>query len=70
MARKKSKSRWMQAESEREKRAGTKGSFGKATRSKIAAGKRKGGLAKRKAVLAENFKKAALRRKKRGSTRR
>jgi hypothetical protein len=40
-------------------RKGTKGAFGKATPSKIAAAKKKGGLAKKRAVFAENMKKIA-----------
>jgi len=72
MARKsKKRGKWMQAARESMEKRGTVGSFGKATRSKIAAAKRKGGLAKRKAVIAENFKRAAQHRKrKRGATRR
>jgi hypothetical protein len=38
---------------------GTVGAFGKATSKKIAAGKAKGGLAKKRAVFAENMKKIA-----------
>lgn len=36
---------------------GTKGAFGKATPKKIAAAKKKGGLAEKRAVFAENMKK-------------
>lgn len=50
-------------------RKGTKGAFGKATSKKIAAGKKKGGKAKKRAVFAANMKKIASRRKGR-STRR
>ena len=72
MARKKKRGgKWMQAESKREERAGTKGAFGRATAKKIAAGKKKGGLAKKRAILAQNFKRIAQKRKKkRGGTRR
>ena len=41
----------------------TVGSFGKATSKKIAAGKRAGGLQKKKAVFAQSMRKIAARRK-------
>ena len=47
----------------RMKQKGTLGSFGKATSKKIAAGKRAGGVQKKKAVFAENMKKIAQKRK-------
>ena len=42
---------------------GTVGAFGKATPSKIAAGKKAGGLQEKRAVFASNMKKIAARRK-------
>ncbi len=51
--------KWLQAATSRMKAKGTLGSFGKATPSKIAAGKRAGGLQAKKAVFAENASKAA-----------
>lgn len=51
-------------------RKGTKGAFGKATAGKIAAGKKKGGVAAKRAVLAETFKRMAKRRSKDRSSRR
>jgi len=50
---------WIQAATEKMKKKGTLGSFGKATPSKIAAAKKKGGLAEKKAVFAQNMKKIA-----------
>ena len=46
------------------KKKGTIGKFGKATSKKIAAGKKKGGLAKKRAVFAENMKKISKKHKK------
>lgn len=46
------------------KKKGTIGAFGKATSKKIAAAKKKGGLAKKRAVFAQNMKKIAKNRKK------
>lgn len=48
---------------------GSVGSFGRATASKIAAGKARGGVAKKKAVFAENVKRFAARRRRRGGSR-
>lgn len=45
------------------KKKGTLGSFGKATPKKIAAAKRKGGKAEKKAIFAQNMKRIAQRRK-------
>ena len=47
-------------------RKGTVGKFGRATKSKIARGKRKGGVEEKRAVFAENMKKIARRRKRHG----
>jgi len=55
---------WIQRATARMKRKGTLGSFGKATGSKIAAGKRAGGKQAKKAVFAENMRRIAQRRKK------
>ena len=43
---------------------GTKGAFGKATSKKIASAKKKGGLAKKRAIFAENMKAIAKKHKK------
>lgn len=51
--------KWMQKAKEGMEAKGSVGSFGKATASKIAAGKKAGGVMKKKAVLAETFKKFA-----------
>jgi hypothetical protein len=50
---------WMEHASEKMKKNKTVGSFGKATPKKIAAGKKKGGKAERKAVFAENAAKVS-----------
>jgi hypothetical protein len=55
--------KWMQAVRERMEKKGTVGSFGKATKKKIAAGMKKGGLAKKKAVFAKVAKKIAAKHK-------
>lgn len=57
------KRNWIQKATRRMKRKGTIGKFGKATAKKIAAGKRKGGLAKKRAVFAQNMKRLAQRRR-------
>ena len=53
--------RWIQKSVEKMRRKGTVGAFGPATKSKIAAGKRKGGLAKKRAIWAENVQKGRKR---------
>ena len=58
------KGKWIQKATKRMKRKGTLGKFGKATKKKIAAGKRKGGKAEKRAVFAENMKKIAARKRK------
>lgn len=50
---------WMEEEKEREHQKGTEGAFGKATSKKIAAGKKAGGVEKKRAVLAQTFKRFA-----------
>lgn len=54
--------KWIQAATEKMKAKGTLGSFGKATPSKIAAGKKAGGLQEKRAVFASNMKKIASKR--------
>jgi len=55
--------KWIQKATARMKAKGTLGSFGKATPSKIAAAKKHGGKAAKKAVFAENMKKISKKRK-------
>jgi hypothetical protein len=57
------KRNWIGAATRRMKRKGTLGSFGKATKKKIAAAKRKGGKAAKKAVFAQNMKRIAAKRR-------
>jgi hypothetical protein len=61
MAKKKKKSdkHWMENAEAKMEESGTKGAFGKATKKKIAKGKKRGGLAKQRAVFAENAKNAS-----------
>jgi hypothetical protein len=70
MARRKGKGRkgglWLQKARQSMERRGTVGKFGRATASKIAAGKRKGGKEAKRAVFSENMKRLAQKRKKRG----
>ena len=58
--------KWIQEASEEMERKGTKGKFGAATRSKIAKGKKAGGKQAKRAQFAENMKKLAAKRKRRG----
>lgn len=60
----KEKKKWIQKASERMEEKGTVGAFGKATPKKIAAGKKAGGLQKKRAVFAENMRKIAQKAKK------
>jgi len=62
--------KWIQAATEKMRKKGTLGSFGKATPKKIAAAKRKGGKAEKKAIFAQNVKRAAKHRRKRGGKKR
>ena len=55
--------KWIQSASEAMERKGTKGAFGKATRGKISRAKKHGGLAKKRAVFAENMKRIAAKKK-------
>jgi hypothetical protein len=50
---------WIQNARNKMKAKGTIGAFGKATGKKIAAGKKKGGLMKKRAVFAQNMKNIA-----------
>jgi hypothetical protein len=62
----KSKGKWIQSATARMKKKGTLGSFGKATSSKIAKAKKRGGKAKKKAVFAQNMKRIAAKHKRKG----
>lgn len=55
--------KWIQEADEEMQEKGTKGAFGKATSKKIAAGKKAGGLQKKRAVFAQTMKKIAQKRK-------
>lgn len=55
--------KWIQSATAEMKRKGTLGSFGKATPKKIAAAKRHGGKAAKKAVFAQNMKRIARKRR-------
>ena len=57
------KPKWIQGATERMKKKGTLGKFGKATAKKIAAGKKAGGERKKEAVFAQNMKRIAAKRK-------
>jgi hypothetical protein len=54
---------WIQSATAKMKKKGTLGKFGKATPKKIAAAKKKGGKAEKRAVFAANMKKIARERK-------
>lgn len=54
---------FIQKATESMKRRGTLGKFGKATPKKIARMKKKGGVAKKEAVFAQNMKRIAQKRK-------
>jgi len=53
--------KWMEKASAKMEAKGSKGSFGKATAKNIAHGKKLGGVMKKKAVFAQNAKKASKR---------
>lgn len=55
--------KWIQQATEKMKEKGTLGSFGKVTKKKVAAAKKKGGKIEKKAVFAENMKKIAERKR-------
>lgn len=51
--------KWIQKATKKMEQKGTLGSFGKATPKKIAAGKKAGGAEAKKAIFAQNVKKAS-----------
>jgi len=51
--------KWIQSATEKMREKGTVGAFGKATEKKIAKAKKQGGLAKKRAIFAENMKRIA-----------
>jgi|WetSurMetagenome_2_1015567.scaffolds.fasta_scaffold1307237_2 hypothetical protein len=61
--------KWIQKAAASFERKGTKGAFGKATPSKIAAGKAKGGLAAKRAIFAQTMARFAKRKKGRSAER-
>jgi hypothetical protein len=63
LTKKRSGRKWLQAARESMERRGTVGSFGKATRYKIARAKAKGGKQRKKAIFAQTMKRLAKRRK-------
>jgi hypothetical protein len=64
------KGHWLQKARARMKARGTEGAFGKATPKKIARAKSRGGLAKKRAVFAENMRRIAAKRKSKHHARR
>lgn len=64
---KKKASNFIQKATDKMAEKGTLGKFGKATAKKVAAGKKKGGVAEKRAVFAENMKKIASKRKKKAA---
>lgn len=54
---------WIQEATERMRRKGTLGAFGRATPSKIASAKARGGVWRKRAIFAENMRRIAARRK-------
>lgn len=54
---------WIQEATEKMRKKGTLGKFGKATSKKISAAKKKGGKAKKRAIFAQNMKKIAAKHK-------
>ncbi|PWT72286.1 MAG: hypothetical protein C5B60_09805 [Chloroflexi bacterium] len=69
MARKKRDRKFIQKATERMEEKGTVGAFGAATPKKIARAKAKGGLQAKRAIFAQNMKRIAQRRKRRGGRR-
>lgn len=55
--------KWIQAATEKMKKKGTLGSFGKVTKKKVATAKKEGGKAEKKAIFAQNMKKIADKKK-------
>jgi hypothetical protein len=70
MAKKKRSRKFIQKAVARMEEKGTVGAFGAATPKKIARAKAKGGLQAKRAIFAENMRKIARRRKRRGGGRR
>lgn len=66
MAAKRKKGKWLQAARASMEKRGTVGAFGAATSKKIARAKKHGGLEKKRAIFAQNMKRLAARRKKKG----
>jgi hypothetical protein len=62
--------KWIQGAVKKMEEKGTVGSFGKATEAKIRAAKKAGGKEEKKAVFAENMKKIARKKARRGGSRR
>jgi len=58
--------KWIQKATAKMKAKGTLGKFGKATKKKIAAGKKAGGVKKKEAVFAQNMKGIASKKKSNG----
>ena len=61
----KGRGNWIGKATARMKKKGTVGAFGKATGKKIASAKKQGGVAKKRAVFAQNMKRIASKHKKR-----
>ena len=59
--------KWIQAANKKMEEKGTVGAFGKATESKIEAGKKAGGKLAKRAIFAQNMKRIARRRSRGGS---
>lgn len=57
------KKKWIQSATKKMAKAGTLGKFGKATKKKIAAGKKAGGKRAKEAVFAQNMKRIAAKKK-------
>lgn len=55
--------KWIQGATDKMKAKGTLGSFGKVTKKKVAAARKKGGKVEKKAVFAENMKRIADKKK-------
>lgn len=59
------KRKWIQAARESMERRGTVGKFGRVTRKKVARAKKRGGVAEKRALFAQNMKRIAERRHRR-----
>lgn len=58
-----SNDKWIQGATDKMKSKGTIGSFGRVTKKKVAAARKKGGKVEKKAVFAENMKRIADKKK-------